>query len=333
LRSKYPSDSPETFKGKTPKQAKPFVSNAFLAKLNHLSELPDDPSALADLLTKSSTANDKLTVLRAWKKIRQLEATNEVKIRDYFTLGSYIARTFAASSAKGLFTQAQYIDFEDMAIEAAARDAWKGLYTLSLATIGFGRPEKAANAFERYKERVFKVQGKSRTNGDIRDKTARLSTRLDGYGPRPLTFAYLLAMMRLNQIDGKVIMSVLETRRPLFTSPEKLIDNVLAPLLSNLPRTEQIVVRREYKKLIEMATFVLMVWHPQALLRTMRDLDFNQDWVAMRRLYNNFLKLSIGPNKLIHAYDLNVSEQIHYEEVPFTTPVWRECLHRRETVP
>jgi hypothetical protein len=306
--------------------AKPkFVtSKPSLVKLNRLTALPEGSQSLVRFMRKACEDRDDRAVIRSWERLRQIKAIDDINL---YAVGRYVANIFAAPLAARQFAQDRFPHLEDMAIEAAAHDAWKGLYSLCLAAIRFGRPEMAADAFERYKLRVFKVQNKERPDGPIRDKSQRNRSRLDGHGPIPLTYTYLLAMMRLKQINGKVIMSVFETRKPIFVDSQKMIDHVLAPLLPALSKTEGPVVRREFERLIETATFVLMVWHPHALLRTMRDIDFTEDWAAMRRLYNTFLRLSIGPDKLIHAYDLDASDDVQFEEVPFTAAVWREWNH------
>jgi hypothetical protein len=278
---------------------------------------------------KAASENDNKSVVLGWKRIRQLDAVKSLDFKQYIKLSEYISRTFKSSWTHELFDQERYTIFEDIAVQAAARDAWRGLYTLSIAALRNNHPATVANAFERYKLAIYDVQGKTRSGHIVRDKVARMEARLDGYGLQPLTFVYLFSMMRLNQINGKVIMNVFDTRRPIFNAPQKLMDTILGSVLPALRSTERPIVQREFYRLIDTGIFILSIWHPQALLRTMRDLDFNQDWAALGKLYNRFLYLSVGPNKLVHAYDLNERDRDQYDEVPFTTAVWREFLSFR----
>lgn len=283
-----------------------------------------DPQAVIDATIKSCWKRDTRGLVDGWKRLRQLDAVGRIKPKEFVVLSEYIFKIFVTQGAENISNRERYTVLEDIAIEAAARDAWKGLYTVFIAALRNGHPAYVANAFERYKIAIHDVQGKTRSGHLVRDKVARDESRLEGYGPKPLTYVYLFAMMRLEQINGRVIMSVFETQRSLFSSPHKMMDMVLASVLPTIPKTERAVVQRDYYKLIDTALFVLNIWHPQALLRTMRDLDFNADWHALRKLYDRFLDLSVGPNKLVHAYDLHERERAHYDEVPFTTAIWRE---------
>jgi len=283
-----------------------------------------DPQAVIDATIKSCWKRDTRGLVDGWKRLRQLDAVGRIKPKEFVVLSEYIFKIFVTQGAENISNRERYTVLEDIAIEAAARDAWKGLYTVFIAALRNGHPAYVANAFERYKTAIHDVQGKTRSGHLVRDKVARDESRLEGYGPKPLTYVYLFAMMRLEQINGRVIMSVFETQRSLFSSPHKMMDTVLASVLPTIPKTERSVVQRDYYKLIDTALFVLNIWHPQALLRTMRDLDFNADWRALRKLYDRFLDLSVGPNKLVHAYDLHERERAHYDEVPFTTAIWRE---------
>jgi len=285
-----------------------------------------DPTAVISEINYSCHKKDVQNLVRGWARLRQLDAVGLLKSNDFAKLSEFILKTFTSKWVEEIFNQEHYAVLEDIAIEAAARDAWKGLYTLFIAALRTGHPAIVANAYENYKTAIHKAQGKSRGGHIVRSKAARDESRLEGFGPKPLTYAYLFAMMRLGQINGKVIMSVFETQRPIFNSPQKMMDTVLSSILPTLPETERAIVRRDFYKLIDTAIFVLSIWHPQALLRTMRDLDFNEDWPALQKLYNRFLDLSVGPNKLIHAYDLHERERDHYEEVPFTTAVWCESI-------
>ena len=283
-----------------------------------------DPREVIDATLKSFRKRDTRGIVDSWKRLCQLDAIGHIKPKEFVELSEHIWKIFITQGAEILSHREQYTVLEDIAIQAAARDSWRGLYTLFIAALRNGHPAYVAKAFEKYKTAIHEVQGKTRSGHLVRDKIARDESRLEGYGPKPLTYVYLFAMMRLEQINGRVIMSVFETQRSLFSSPHKMMDTVLASVLPTIPKTERAIVQRDYYKLIDTALFVLNIWHPQALLRTMRDLDFNADWRALRKLYDRFLDLSIGPNKLVHAYDLHERERLHYDEVPFTTAIWRE---------
>ena len=278
---------------------------------------------IATLVGAINSNNNKEAVL-AWKRLCELDGVGQLGRSQFESLSSYISRTFTTPWADQLFLQERCALLIDMAVQAAARDAWKGLYTLSITALRNNRPAIVANAYEKYKLAMLDVQGKTRSGQLVRDRNARIEGRLKGFGPKPLTYVYLFAMMRLEQINGKVIMSVFETQRPILNHPQKIMDTVLASILPRLSATERVIVRKDFYKLIDTAIFILSIWHPQALLRTMRDLDFNQDWPALKKLYNKFLDLSVGPSKLIHAYDLAEGDRYHYEEVPFTAAVWCE---------
>jgi hypothetical protein len=290
-----------------------------------------DPKAVIREVLASCRQNDIRGVVNGWTRLRQLDAIGDIRADGFGKLSEFISRTFKLSWVDELFNQTRYLVLEDMAIQAAARDEYHGLYTLFIAALQNGLPANVANGFEKYKTAIYEVQGKSRDGGIIRDKAARIENRLEGDGPIPLSYVYLFAMMRLDQISGKVIMSIFDTRKQIFGRPHKLMDAILASVLPSLPTTERQIVKRDYYNLMDTAIFVLNIWHPQALLRTMRDLDFNEDWPALNKLYNRFLDLSIGPNKLVHAYDLDEREREHYEEVPFTTAVWCKSSLREST--
>lgn len=281
-----------------------------------------DPRIVISEVLYACSKQKLISVVTGWQRLCQLDGVGQIKSAEYTQLSNYIFKVFITSRDEDLVTPDRYTLLENIAIEAAARDVWKGLYTLFIAALRKGQPAIVANAYERYKTAIHRVQGKTRSGHVVRDKVARDESRLEGFGPKPLTYAYLFAMMRLGQINGKVIMSVFETQRPIFNSPQRMMDTVLSSILPTLPESERAIVRRDYYKLIDTAIFVLSIWHPQALLRTMRDLDFNEDWPALRKLYKRFLDLSVGPNKLIHAYSLNERERDHYDEVPFTTAIW-----------
>jgi hypothetical protein len=287
-----------------------------------------DSKAVIDILVQSCLKKDNKAVMNAWERIRKLDVIGEITNKQFSQLSDYIIGSFATPWTGDLFGQKKYVIYEDIAIQAAARDHWKGLYNLSIAALQHKRPADVANAFEKYKITIYKVQKKKRHNSMESDKATRTESRLEGYGPKPLSFVYLFAMMRMNQINGKVIMSVFETQRSIFGRSHLIIDDIMASVSPTLTSTEKVIVRRDFEKLIDTAIFVLGIWHPVALLRTMRDLDFNQDWAALRKLYNKFLDLSVGPNKLIHAYDLSESDHHRrYAEVPFTTSVWCEYAY------
>jgi hypothetical protein len=288
-----------------------------------------DPKEVIATLVRSINSNQNKETVLAWKRLCQLDAVGQLRHAQFELVSNYIGGTFTTSWADELFTQEQCTVLVDMAVQAAARDAWKGLYTLSITALRNNRPAIVANAYEKYKFAMLEVQGKTRSGQLVRDKDTRTGNRLKGFGPKPLTFVYLFAMMRLDQINGKVIMSVFETQRPILNHPQRIMDTVLASILPRLPATERAIVRKDFYKLIDTAIFILSIWHPQALLRTMRDLDFNQDWPALKKLYNRFLDLSVGPSKLIHAYDLAERDRYHYEEVPFTAAVWCESSNTK----
>ena len=167
-----------------------------------------DPQAVIDATIKSCWKRDTRGLVDGWKRLRQLDAVGRIKPKEFVVLSEYIFKIFVTQGAENISNRERYTVLEDIAIEAAARDAWKGLYTVFIAALRNGHPAYVANAFERYKTAIHDVQGKTRSGHLVRDKVARDESRLEGYGPKPLTYVYLFAMMRLEQINGRVIMSV-----------------------------------------------------------------------------------------------------------------------------
>lgn len=266
-------------------------------------------------------------VPKRWTEMRELGHLDHLKETDYGPISSYIERWIKSKKAQAIFASPSYWIIREMAIEAAARDSWTGLHALSIAAIKAGRPQEAASAYEEYKTRIFAVQGKQRkVSSERRERDVAIANRLDGHGPKPLTYVYLLSMMLLEQIDAKVLLGVLETKVSIYTGSAKLVETLLAAVLPSFPSHRWAIIRRDYEQVIEKAHFTLQAWHPKAQSRWIEEYQSNEDWPALRTLYKRYLDWSIGPDKIIHPtmkYDRQTQD---IPAVVWPLELWRECL-------
>lgn len=331
----YPSESrcsktiprqfDRTYSTPVPRRAKtaPVKAPSYPDLLNKYTDWSPVELLISRLLA-SCRRHEHDRVADMWRQLQKTKAITKLSDTDFVKISKYVKSLSDSPKAVGLFNHPRYWAVRDMAIEAAARDHWQGLNQLSLLAIKVGRPQEVANAFEEYKLRIFAVQGKDRAETRSHDRQLRMKARLEGYGPKPLTYLYLLSMTLLNQVDGKLLLGVLETAVPIYSSSPSMVNKIMLDILPSFPPARRPIIRRDFEETIEKAKFVLKAWHAKALLRWLREYRSNQDWPALRALYQQFLRYSIGNDKFVHASMLEDRQAQVEGQVAFPSDLWRE---------
>ena len=81
----------------------------------------------------------------------------------------------------------------DMAIEAAVRDRWEGLFYVAVAFLAQGNPKEVGEIWQRYQSTIFEVQGKDSADLKSWDREIRLNARPVGEGIRPMNRVFVAA--------------------------------------------------------------------------------------------------------------------------------------------
>lgn len=279
---------------------------------------------LINRLRQACRRREQDVVVETWRQLQTAKAIHKLSDDDFRQINKYVKGISDSSKVIAMFNHPRYWAIRDMAIEAAARNHWQGLNQLSLLAIKVGRPQEVADAFEDYKLKIFAVQGKDRGETRSQDRQLRMKARLEGYGPKPLTYLYLLSMTLLNQVDGRLLMSVLETAVPIYSSSPSMVNKIMLEVLPSFTPVRRPIIRRDFEETIDKAKFVLKAWHARALLRWLREYRSNQDWPALRAMYQQFLRYSIGNDKFVHASMLEDRQAQVEGLVAFPADLWRK---------
>lgn len=210
----------------------------------------------------------------------------------------------------------------EMAIQAAGRDYWQGLWRFCLVLLASGRASAIPDTYASYKALLRKVQGRSAADAFSWDRETRLAARLEGHGLLPLTTVNIAALTILKQFDGSVIIGMLDSAvdtKALHYSDFPEIQKALKMLKQGGQPFS------DFQQSLENFLFSVSVHHPSALRDRLLTLGRAKNKDEISRIYRQLLEGSIGPNRFLHARDLdeNTIGQ-RFSVVPIDWQVWSE---------
>lgn len=209
-----------------------------------------------------------------------------------------------------------------LAIQAAARDYWKGLYTLFVALLAAGRPRQVANAYTQYRDILSSIQGKDQKHLHSYDRKLRMAARVHAEGVKPLTTVNIAAMSMLNQLDATNVIAMFGSTDD-WREVDETAKYAVRRVFTRTPNSKQLL--KDYENAIDRFQFAILIYHPQAFLEMLQSNLSRNDVRWMNELYETLLENSIGPNRLVALMDLEFRGKADSSQginVPFE--VWRE---------
>lgn len=215
-----------------------------------------------------------------------------------------------------------YGSLASMAIQAAIRDHWRGLYTLLIALIGAGRPMQVLQAHNRFRDGLSDIQGKIKKHLHSFNRAKRLAARVSSEATKPLATVNIAALSMLNKVDAEHVVPMFGT-----TDDWREVDDearlAVGRALRMAPNSKELL--EGYYSAIKRFLFAMLIFHPQAFVEQLQGLIARSHRTYLENLYEQILENSIGDGKLLVMMDLE-SKTFYSSGYAISVPfeVWRE---------
>jgi hypothetical protein len=214
------------------------------------------------------------------------------------------------------------------AVEAAARHHWQTLLEVQFELLRFDLAEIAKLLFQGFKARGIVVNNIDPSLASSRERSDRVAARLKSDGMLPLLTTYVAALTILDQfnmsttsmftgLQAEGVMRRFDRQIDIFELQRRVLDGH--------PRGAALAPR--FRENCEKMALVFLASHADALKLHVHHLSVigHFDTTKLDRLYDQVLKASIGPNRVL----IPTVESLRNNQVDLPLTVWGECYALR----
>ncbi|KAL7418327.1 hypothetical protein Q5752_006785 [Cryptotrichosporon argae] len=215
----------------------------------------------------------------------------------------------------------------DVALEAAARDEWRGLFEFVLCLIDAGRPEDSMRTIDEYRLRFRAVKGIDKADLNSTSKEKRVAARITTDGSRALALAYLIAMAMLDRMGGEYMLNLVDLSPSLYKTDIACLDAVYDRLRAHArsgPAASAAV--RRFSSLRRAAELAMMCHHPSEMINRIQGLADTHRFDLVEKLYDEIMDGSIGPDRYIQPWDLDDIHTRYFDVIPITVNIWLKFI-------
>ena len=258
-------------------------------------------------LRQACHRGDLFQATTAWGRLKDCYSVDQAETQDMEAVSKVLTDSFTGRRPKSdIAIIAKYHPersgwLVEMAVNAAAKDFWHGLYRLMLALLAAGRPTDASAAFERYKDAKRTLQGIDKEDLGSWDRVARLAARIEGEGSKPLIMIQIAALTMTDQLDTINVLALFDVKTDFRRINVDIMSDVRAVVSRSWPKD----FINKFVASHRIVMLGLMCYHSTALRERIKALASTGRQEELFQLYGEILSATIGADRLIRPRNLD----------------------------
>jgi len=247
-------------------------------------------------------------VVEAYSYLSDWLSTDQLTLSDWEQISELLSSEMSLPLAPAVLSRTYHQQPEKMgwlstlAIEAAVRDHWAGLYQFFLSLITAGRPQLVVNAYERYRDGLQVYQGKIKEDLHSWNRTKRLAARTSGEGIKPISTVHLAALTMLDKIQPANLTAIFGTDTNWMWIDHSTRRDVIRAYGKG---HDARVLSRKFDEGVDKFLFAILCHHPATMADRLVGLRNSNSREQFFTLYQRILDWSIGPDRILRPLDLD----------------------------
>ena len=269
-------------------------------------------------------------VVESYSRLSDWLSTDQLTLSDWEQISELLAGEMSLPLAPTVLSRKYHQNPESMgwlstlAIEAAVRDYWTGLYQLFLSLITAGHPQLIVNAYERYRDGLHVYQGKNKEDLYSWNRTRRMAARTTGEGIKPISTVHLAALTMLEKIQPANLTRIFGTDSNWIFIDHSTRRDVIRAFGKG---HDAKVLNKKFDEAVDKFLFAILCYHPATMEDRLVSLRNSNSREQFFTLYQRILDWSIGPDRILRPMDLDTKGGLEgVKDIVIPPALWRKSF-------